>query len=215
MAQKLDIRPGQTFNNWTVIAQRGNYRGVALYLCRCKCGTIKSVRGTDLYHGRSRQCGSCGAKRENAVACTKLYSVWQSMKHRCENPRDKGYKNYGGRGINVCEEWHDYFRFREWCYANGYAEGLSIDRIDNDGNYCPENCRWTTSKIQANNTRNVRWITYNGETKTLSEWAQKLGLTPHGLLGRLEKHSVDEALSVPKTAGGRYTALAKRDSASE
>ena len=119
------------------------------------------------------------------------------MKQRCFNPKDRNYHNYGGRGITVCDEWLDYLTFKKWCDENGYEQGLSIDRINNDGNYEPGNCRWVTQKVQNNNKRTIHWITYNGETKSLSEWAASLGLKPNSLIQRLHKYSVEEALSVP------------------
>lgn len=208
---KIEIQEGQRFNHWTVIRQEGNYRGKARYLCRCDCGVFRHVLSSDLFYGRSRSCVSCSRKKEKPYAHTKLYGVWNSMRNRCNRTTDRNYHNYGGRGIRVCEEWNDFLVFQSWSMENGYREGLTIDRIDNDGNYEPTNCRWVTQKIQANNSRNVHWVTYNGETKTLSEWATQVGLTPHGLLNRLKNHTVAEALSTPKTKGGRYTALAERD----
>lgn len=148
---------------------------------------------------------------ETPASYTKLYGVWNSMRNRCNRSTDRGYRNYGGRGIKVCEEWNVFSVFQKWSYESGYKEGLSIDRIDNNGNYEPSNCRWVTPKIQANNSRNVHWITFKGETKTLSDWAADLGLTPQSLSYRLKHHSIEEALSHRKTVGGRYTSLAKRD----
>ena len=107
----------------------------------------------------------------------KLKKVWRGMKERCERPNHSSYKNYGARGISVCDSWKDDFDcFYQWAIANGYSNGLSLDRIDNDGNYCPENCRWATCKQQGNNTRSCRFITYNGDTKTMREWEEHLGL---------------------------------------
>ena len=99
------------------------------------------------------------------------------MKERCCNPKNHAYKNYGGRGISVCEEWEDYNVFRKWSLENGYRHGLTIDRIDNDGDYCPENCRWTTRKVQGNNTRRNTFLTVGNETHTLSEWADITGIS--------------------------------------
>lgn len=109
------------------------------------------------------------------------------MCNRCSNPKDKFYKDYGGRGIEVCDEWrHNSTAFLEWAMANGYADDLTIDRIDNNGNYCPENCRWATLKEQANNKRK-HTITYNGETHTVKEWASITGLHYATIHKRIKK----------------------------
>ena len=107
-----------------------------------------------------------------------LYETWKNMKRRCYDPTNKRAKFYLEKGVTVCDEWrNDYSAFRNWALKNGYKKGLTIDRINNDGNYCPENCRWATAKIQANNQSRNRLLTYNGETLTMSEWADKLGIT--------------------------------------
>lgn len=114
------------------------------------------------------------------------------MIDRCFNKNNPQYSIYGGRGITVCEEWrNDYIAFREWALSNGYDENLSIDRINNDGNYCPENCRWATAKEQANNTRKTRLITYCGETHSVSEWARILDIKQSTLSMRINKYGWD------------------------
>ena len=121
------------------------------------------------------------------------------MIQRCENPNDKGFFRYGGRGITVCEEWANSFEaFRDWALANGYRDDLTIDRIDNDGNYCPENCRWATARTQANNTRKTRFLTYKGETHSVTEWGRILGIKQSTLNMRLNKYkwSIEKALSI-------------------
>jgi hypothetical protein len=200
---KYLVHIGAKFERWTVVERVANRNGFTRYKCLCDCGTEGYVNGIDLLNGRSKKCRYCNRKKEDAYARTPLYQVWQSMKQRCFNENDHSYKNYGGRGIAICDEWLDFLAFREWSYANGYQKGLSIDRINNDEGYNPGNCRWTTQKVQCNNKRTVHWITYNGETKTLSEWAASLGLKPHSLLGRLSKYPVEVALSIKKTNGGR------------
>ena len=116
---------------------------------------------------------------------TKLYSVWQSMKARCDNPKHFDYRHYGARGIAVCKAWRNPESFFEWAFENGYEEGLTLDRIDNDKGYSPDNCRWTTRKEQTRNRRNSRIITFNGETHCLAEWAEVTGLNIGALKGRL------------------------------
>lgn len=108
----------------------------------------------------------------------RLFSIWQSMKSRCENPNRVKYKDYGGRGIKVCAEWMNAENFVRWALQNGYAEGLQLDRIDNDGNYCPENCRFVTPKENSRNRRNTKSLTINGETRCVSEWCEITGISP-------------------------------------
>lgn len=111
-----------------------------------------------------------------AISTEPWYSSYVSMMQRCYNPKAANYDIYGGRGISVCEEWHDVLAFEKWAISNGFEKGLSIDRIDSNGNYEPSNCRWATAKEQANNRRNTVYVTIDGITKTLSEWADFVGI---------------------------------------
>ncbi len=106
----------------------------------------------------------------------RLKICWKNMRQRCNNPNFTYYRNYGGRGIRICDEWSDYAAFEKWALANGYNDSLTLDRIDTNGNYEPSNCRWATMKTQANNKRNNRLITINGKTQTASQWADELGV---------------------------------------
>lgn len=117
----------------------------------------------------------------------RLYHTWLSMRERCNNPNHKQYQHYGGRGIVVCEAWGDYSAFREWAYMNGYSETLTLDRRDNDGGYNPDNCRWVTQKIQANNRRSNRILTVNGESHNIQWWVEKTGLPRPVVDGRLRR----------------------------
>ena len=144
-------------------------------------------------------------KREtkHGMTKTRLHNIWVSMKERCNVPSVNCYKYYGGRGIKVCEEWkHSFESFRDWALANGYTDTLTIDRIDVNGNYEPSNCRWITLKEQGSNKTNNHFITYNGVTKTLQQWADEIGIHHVTLLERIERWgSVEEALTIPK--GGK------------
>ena len=117
----------------------------------------------------------------------RLYTIWRAMRERCRREANIGYSKYGGRGITVCDEWQDYEAFKRWAYENGYQDVLSIDRIDVDGNYCPENCRWATMKEQANNKRNNHVVTYKGETHTVAEWAEITGISYRTIISRLNR----------------------------
>ena len=124
--------------------------------------------------------------------------MWYSMVHRCTVPTDAHYEYYGGRGITVCDEWKDNDKaFIRWAFENGYERGLSIDRIDNDGNYCPDNCRWTTRSVQQNNTRKNRPVTLCGETHNYSEWARILGISKGGFAKRLKSWDEERILNEP------------------
>ena len=116
------------------------------------------------------------------------------MHQRCENPNSRGYKNYGARGIFVCDEWSDFQTFYEWAQNNGYQRGLTLDRIDVDGPYAPWNCRWATSFQQGNNRRNTIRITYNGITKTISEWANETGIKRSIIYSKYKKGLTPEEI---------------------
>ena len=129
---------------------------------------------------------------------TRLHKIWESMLERCEYKKHKHFSNYGGRGIAVCDEWHDYTKFRDWAVKNGYSTELTLDRINFDAGYSPNNCRWATIKQQQNNKRNNRFITWNGQTKTMAEWSEIMGMNHTTLKKRLNSHwPVEKALTKP------------------
>jgi len=157
-------------------------------ICDCKCGKETTQPLTSLVQQRIVSCGCWKAEQaskrlkasnfRHGMTNTKLYRVWAQMRNRCFNPNDIAYKDYGGRGISVCDDWSDFVNFLEWSINNNYKLGLSIDRINNNGNYEPSNCRWATKQEQANNRRNNRLDTVKvsafGETKAVRSWLQDI-----------------------------------------
>ena len=129
---------------------------------------------------------------------TRIHNIWCTMRERCRTKGSSGYKKYGAKGIRVCNEWESFETFRDWAYANGYADDLSIDRIDPKGNYEPSNCRWVTQKVQQNNRSNNIKLTYNGETKSIIEWAAFLNVPVRKLYSRYYlKWSTDRIIEQP------------------
>ena len=148
------------------------------------------------------------ARKHGYAHKERLYETWKNMKRRCYDPTNKRAKFYSEKGVRVCDEWlDDYSAFREWAMANGYNDNLTLDRIDNDGDYCPANCRWATAKIQANNQSRNRLLTYMGETLTMSEWADKLGITYGTINHRVQRGwSMERIVNTPqrRLLNGRY-----------
>lgn len=193
---------GKKIGEWTVIKRVAdrvfkNGKKYPTYQCLCSCGNVKEV---DYYNLKNRKSKSCGCLFErNSHYKEPLYKRWLDMKNRCNCPSNTDYSNYGGRGITVSEEWnHNYFAFRDWAIHNGFSEELTLDRIDVEGKYEPQNCRWITFKEQQNNRRNNRKITYHGQTKTVSQWAEELGIHCATLTHRLNIwNDIERAFTEP------------------
>lgn len=141
------------------------------WLCKCDCGKEKYIRKNDLIRGKTQSCGC--KKKESKFNNKRLINIFKKMKERCYKEYSASYKNYGKRGIKICDEWlKDFESFYRWAMANGYKDNLTIDRIDVNGNYEPCNCRWATVKQQNNNSRKNHYTTINGVTKTIAQWAE-------------------------------------------
>ena len=210
-----DSLVGKQYGLLTVAEAGKSKYGGRLWLCKCDCGKEVLVQTAQLNNGRKKDCGCVNKKRfvENIIplahkanqkykvnSASRLYSCWSGMMSRCSNEEDRYFKDYGGRGISVCKEWESFDNFADWALSNGYADNLTIDRIDVNGNYCPENCHWATWKEQANNTRRNRYFEFNGEKKTLSQLADKYNINYRLLHERVVTEGWDlfRALTTPK-----------------
>lgn len=189
---KLIDLTGEKFGNLTVIGRGENSKdGHVRWKCKCDCGKIKEkpVSAQDLKNGKVVSCGCVHHQKITIHNGSKerLYQTWKSMLKRCENSNCTTFHNYGKRGIKVCDEWHDYLTFKEWALSSGYKENLTIDRINVNGNYTSDNCRWVTPKEQANNKRTNIITTINGNTHTLAEWAELAGINKSTVWWRYKK----------------------------
>lgn len=202
---KLDLT-GQRYGKLTVIKPGESINGHTRWLCVCDCGKEAIVTTSHLRNGSTKSCGCFQdyARRNRPsqyhpkdVRNRRLYQIWYSMCRRCNDKTHKGYHRYGGRGISVCSDWNQYESFARWALSHEYDESLTIDRIDNDGNYEPNNCRWVTIKKQLSNTCRNRFETINGETKTVTEWAEEYGVNANTVLTRMSKGiSILDALTM-------------------
>lgn len=172
--------------------------------CKCDCGKYKDVDSLSLTQGATTSCGCFAIEmltKRNTVHGdynTRLYRIFSGMISRCKYPSATEYKDYGGRGITVCDEWKEYNNFKQWAMSSGYTDKLTLERNDVNGDYCPENCRWATMDEQRNNKRNSHFLTYNGVTKTMAQWANLLGINYRTLRSRINTlgWSIEDALEM-------------------
>lgn len=192
MGYKVDLT-GQKFNRLTVLTYAGvKGRRRSMWLCRCDCGKALEVDGTHLKSGHTKSCGCYSKERignlnkKTGRTKTKLYYTYRNILNRCYRSENSSHKYYKDRNIQMCPEWldknHGFERFQEWALANGYKEGLSIDRIDNDKGYSPDNCRWVDSYVQANNKRHNYYLRINGEIDTVGNLSRKYNVSYWNLL---------------------------------
>ena len=189
-SNKFQNLQGKVFTRLTVIGFGGRVNKSSYWVCECECNNIVNVRAGHLKSGATT---SCGCKRMDSntkhghttrIADSPTYKSWENMVQRCSNPKTCGYENYGGRGIKVCDRWK---KFENFLTDMGVRpEGKTLDRYpDNDGDYCQDNCRWATRKEQNSNKRNNHLLTFNGETKTVTQWASDLGVSRNTIFSRL------------------------------
>ena len=195
---------GQKFNMLTAI--RIAERNPLKWECLCDCGNTCIVRAGNIIHNKQKSCG-CLSRKGNPThgqCYTRVYHIYAKIKRRCFAKDDPAYPRYGGRGITMCDEWKNSFEeFSKWAYANGYADNLSIDRIDNNGSYTPENCRWSDLYCQANNKRNNVIYCYEGKTQTLPNWCREKNMSYKVVWYRLSKGwPFEKAISTPVTRKG-------------
>lgn len=207
MAKFQDIT-GERFGRLRVISRAQNSSsGSARWNCVCECGRTVVVDAGKLKNGHTKSCGCLRAEQNRTVALkhgmckTRIHRIWMQIHARCNAKTGKNYEWYAERGITVCDEWSEFQNFYQWSISNGYADDLSIDRIDVDKGYSPENCRWADAITQANNKRNNFKIEYAGRTQTVPQWARETGLTPNTIRYRI-LHGWDPADALTIPAGG-------------
>lgn len=201
---------GTKVERLTVIRRAENGKnGKARWECLCDCGNVVIVSGDKLRNGYTKSCGCMSHEAlvkwstKHGKRHSRLYGIWCGIKRRTTVEKCSQYDRYGGRGIVMFEDWYsDFEAFYEWSMSNGYRDDLSIDRIDNDGGYFPDNCRWTTRAVQANNTSRNRYITIDGVTHTLIEWCRIIGIDRTTVYKRLKRGMSEvDALTKPLHRG--------------
>lgn len=220
MGRKTEDIAGRKFGRLTVQKRAGTAKDRHVtWLCRCDCGNMTTATGSRLRSGETQSCGCLNKEinrdkvKTHGMTKSRLYGEWRGMKERCTRASHPSYPNYGERGITVCQEWSDSFEaFRDWALSNGYRDDLTIDRIDNDGNYEPGNCRWITLKEQQRNRRNNRLITHDGRTQPMKQWAEEKGIPCNTLRARLNRGwPIDRALNDHVYERGRKFCIEKGD----
>ena len=209
MGRKAKDLTNQKFGMLTAIKRVGDKisssgEHYTMWLCKCDCGNEKVVARSALIKGETRSCG-CIKGENHGMSNSKIYDVWIDMKKRCYDPQRDDYKNYGGRGIEICHEWKNSFTtFYNWALTSGYDDTLTIERINVNGNYEPSNCTWATRKEQANNKRNNHFLTFDDKTQTVAQWSNELGINENTIFNRINQGLTDEeVLTITKGCGSK------------
>lgn len=171
---------------------------ITKYVCHCDCGNEKTVESGHLVAGSTNSCGCLrkGINKTHGMTNTRPYHIWRGLSARCNNKNNKDYHKYGGRGITVSQKWNTFSGFWEEM-KSGYAENLQIDRINNNGDYCKENCRWVSNKINSRNTRANVFISFNGKSACLQEWSEITGILRETLADRIKRGwSIKDTLTI-------------------
>ena len=208
---------GKKFERLIVLELVEVKKGHSYWLCKCDCGKKKIICGNHLCRGNIKSCGclrkelaSKKAKEKQFIPNKRIYGIWKNMKGRCYNQKSISYYNYGKRGIKVCDEWkNDFMSFYNWAMKNGYQEGLTIDRINVNGNYEPSNCRWVTWKEQCNNRKNNVIIEYNGEKNNIAYFIKKYNLGEFAIYKRIKngwdvKRAIETPIKTKKSNTGEF-----------
>lgn len=209
MGRKIRDLTGQKFGKLTAIKRvedriYSSGKHSSMWLCDCDCGNTKIVSRSALTKGETKSCGCLKGESHN-MSDSRIYEIWRGMIRRCEDDKRKDYIIYGGRGISVCDEWKNSFnKFYNWSINNGYNDSLTIERNDVNGNYEPSNCRWATKEEQANNRRDNQFLTYDGKTQTISQWAKELNVNESTLRNRMQRGWSDEEIILKSIQSTHY-----------
>lgn len=193
ITRKVKDLTNKKFGHLTVVKmneERGPSNKV-MCTCKCDCGNTIVVMSNSLTTGKTVSCGCRIQKKTHGMKNTRIYRIWAGMKNRCTNVNNQSYSDYGGRGITLCEEWNKFENFYKWSKESGYSDNLTIDRINVNGNYEPNNCRWATYEQQNNNKRNNIYIKYNNEVVTLTELSRMTNICPESLRKRYNDEDED------------------------
>lgn len=188
------------------------------YNCLCDCGNMCVVERKSLKYGNTKSCGclhsqqlikrnkETASRNGDSATYERLYNIWSAIFQRCTNPNSKDYQYYGGKGIKICVEWNDWETFKQWALSNGYQDNLTIDRINTEGDYEPNNCRWADMITQANNKTNNKYITFNNKTQSLAEWCRELNLDYDRTKQRINACNMTpkQAFTLPKYYTQKY-----------